>query len=217
MALIKTSPLKNSKKYLKLNSAFGFTMIEIMIVLAIMGMLLAFGASRMSSDDSKIKSSARRFAVMIKKIRNQAKIDGIPYRLVINIPEKPEDPNHVYWVESTTQNITLGKEFKEELKDEKGNLLDPYGFSVTNKIFKKNPQQLPKNLYFEKVELPSAQKGDLTSGRIYIHFFPEGRVEESAIHLTNRDKLKWTIQIHPITGRADIFDGDKRLEEIKSE
>lgn len=192
-------------------------MIEIMIVLAIMGMLLAFGASKISSDDSKIKSSARKFAVMIKKIRNQAKIDGIIYRLVIDIPDEKTNGNHAYWVESTSKNIVLGKVYKEQEVDKKGQPIDPLGFNVTNKIFKKNPQYLPKGLFFERVEMPSSQKGDITSGRVFIHFFPEGRVEESAIHLTNKINLKWTVQIHPITGRADIFDGDKKLEEIKSE
>ena len=80
----------------------------------------------------------------------------------------------------------------------------------------KKPQELPPGMIFQRVELAS-QKEPVTDGIVYIYFLPEGFVNESAIHLHFGEKQHWTIAIHPLTGRADIFHEDVSLDELRQQ
>jgi general secretion pathway protein H len=79
----------------------------------------------------------------------------------------------------------------------------------------RSPVGLPKGLFFESVELASSS-APITEGRAYIHFFAQGYSEDSAIHLTDRKTLNWTIAINPLTGRADIFEKKIGLKELRA-
>ena len=48
----------------------------------------------------------------------------------------------------------------------------------------------------------------ITTGKAFIHYMPQGLVEESAIHLKSDSGGKWTIAIHPLTGKAELISGD---------
>ena len=183
-----------------------------MIVLAIIGVMVTFGARNLVTSSSKIKSAVRIFAGKIKKLRNRARIDNVTYRLVFDMPSDKDKP-HRFWVESssstqaklmTSEELEQEKDALEEA-DEKG---DPQGFKLEGKI-----ENLPKGLFFESVEL-AGDDDDIDSGRAFIFIFPQGYVQESAIHLHNRDKLHWTLVVHPLTGKTDVITKEVRLEDL---
>lgn len=202
----------------------GFTILEVMVVMLIFGLFISFGARRMVSQSSQVKSAVRRFSVIAKKLRNKARVQNKTYRLVFDLPVE-KNREQTYWVESTDkQALLLSEEQKEELeegieevetKDKKKVKPDPQGFQPDSSVVKEAPAYLPDNLYFESIELDGDPIEVLKTGRIYIYFFPQGYVQTSAIHIGNRDTIKWTVSIQGITGQVDLFSDFRSLEELK--
>lgn len=187
-----------------------------MVVLAIVGVLVTAISSRINKNENRaIRKEVRNFASILRDLRNKARMRNTTYRLVINMPEN-KDEKQSYWIESTgraflvTYDEEALKKQKEELKEGEK---DPSGFEVDSELSKEGPTALADFLSFESVEI-AAQKKEYTSGRIYIHFFPEGRVEEAVIHIGNRDKLHWSLAIHPLTGHVDIINKEKKLKDM---
>lgn len=194
----------------------GFSLIEILIVLAIAGLTVALLSQRIGKDNRKIRRDVRIFAAQIRDLRNKARMRNSTYRLVINLPENSKE-KQTYWVESTSKNFLVIYN-EDELRKRKQNLKegekDPSGFDVDREVSKDGAQPLPDGLQFKSVEI-AAQKKEYTSGRVYIHFFPEGRVEEAVIHLNDGQKLNWSLAIHPLTGRVDLINKEKKLSELQ--
>lgn len=196
----------------------GMTLIEIMIVIAIIAGVLALGAPRLFSTRTQMQSAVRKVAVLPREIRSISRLFNRTSRLVVSIDD---EEGHYYWVESATGNVLLlSAEDQKELdsltslrrEEEEQNTPD---FAIEKRITKR-PVQLPRGLYFESVEYTSKEEA-ITSGKAYIHFFPQGLAEEAAIHLTDRGNLNWTIVINPLTGRAEAYQRKVSLEELKSE
>ncbi len=203
----------------------GFSLMEMMIVLAIMGLFLVFGTRKMMKGSEDIKASVRRFSTLMKKIRNKARVQNKTFRLVFDLPEEGSKKEQSYWVESTNRQALLMtseelEELSEELEDietEDGKTRkpDPQGFLVNQQIIKKPPAFLPKGLFFESIELDGDPIEKIQKGQVYIYFFPQGYVQSCAIHLGDRKKLHWTLAVRGITGRVDIYPGNRPLKEIK--
>lgn len=196
----------------------GFTLIEVMVVLAIIGGILVTIAPRLIDKNSTMKSTVRAFASTTREIHNAARLFNSTYRLVIDMND---EEGHSYWIESAPGNIPLLTE--EQEKNEKDTLLKAdqeekekkRAFSEDARILKRKVT-LPRGLYFNEIEYGN-RSNSINEGKAYIHFLPQGLVEEAVIHLTDRKTLNWTIAIHPITGLADLFDGKKMLKELRAE
>ena len=211
---------KNRKKI-----PLGFSLVEMMIVLVIVSLFLVFGSRRMINKSTEMKSSVRHFSALMKKIRNKARVQNKTFRLVFDLPKKNSKKEQSYWIESTDkQALLMTQEEKEELSEEledietedgKTEKPDPQGFTIDQQIIKKPPAFLPKGLFFESIEVDGDPIEKVETGRVYIHFFPQGYVQKSAIHLSNRDKLQWTLSVHGITGRVDIYSKNLSLENIR--
>lgn len=199
------------------NHSKGFSLIEILIVLAIVGVTVALLSSKIGKDNRKIRRDVRVFASQIRDLRNKARMRNSTYRLVINMPEDIKEKQS-YWVESTGKNFLV--EYDEDVLKKKREALregekDSSGFEMDSDVSREGPQPLSDGLLFKSVEI-AAQKKEYTSGRIFIHFFPEGRVEEAVIHITDTKKtLHWSLAIHPLTGRVDLINKEKKLSELQ--
>lgn len=194
----------------------GFTLIEIMIVIAILAAVLAIGAPRLFDTKNQKRSAVRKLAVTTRDIRNVARLKNATVRLAINMDD---EKGHSYWVESASGNVRLLTEEQEEelsrlTEMQRGESEEKGQFSPETSIVKK-PVQLPRGLFFESVEY-GTKKEAITGGTTYIHFFSQGLAEETAIHLTDKQSLNWTITIHPLTGRAQVFERKVALKELKS-
>lgn len=197
------------------NSRCGFTLIEIMIVISIIAAVMAVGAPRMFSSTSQMRSQVRKIAILPREVRNVARLFNMTGRLSITMDD---EKGHTYSVDSASGNVTfLSKEREEELgrltraqREDEGEK-DP--FQPETRVLKR-PVRLPRGLFFGGVEFGSKEK-EITSGTAYVHFFPQGLAEEVAIHLTDRKTLNWTITIHPLTGRAEIYERKVTLKELK--
>ncbi len=191
----------------------GFTLIEVMIVIAIIAGLIAVGAPRLLKKDTNIKTVARQLTVLVKEIRNQAKLFNSTYRLVIRIEPGQES----YWVEKASGPALIDTEkLKEEYEgknsqNEKDKDAPPPLFQIDKRLSKKE-KILPSNLHFAQVETINMSQ-PITSGLAYIHFFPEGLLEASAIQITDK-KNTWTLVFNPLTGQADVVEKATNLKDI---
>lgn len=189
----------------------GFTLIEIMIVLAIVAALIATAAPRLLRRDKNVRSVVRHFIVLGKEVRNRARLSNATMRLVIELdPQKPR-----YWVEKSSGPKLLDPDAedadrRDEDEEEEGKPKD----WQTDTVLTKNPKELPDGLYFGSVETLN-MKAPVTEGTAYIHFFPEGLMEAAAVQITDREKLTWTLVFNPLTGQADIVEQARSLKEIR--
>ena len=187
----------------------GFTLIEMMVVLAIMGAIIAMGLSRVRKRDNDIKKGARKFYVNGKEIRNQARLKNSTYRLMIRLDEGQQ----AFWVESAQgfQGHISAKE-QEKLKDLKEEDKPPEVFEKDTKVIKKD-SKLPDGLFFKSVE--NLEQDPITVGTAAIYFFPNGFVETSALQITDRKRVTWTLIYQPLTGQADIIPEERSLRDTK--
>jgi prepilin-type N-terminal cleavage/methylation domain-containing protein len=195
----------------------GFTLIEIMIVLAIVVGVLAIGANKLFSSSAQMRTAVRKIAVMTRDIRNNSRLYNVTTRLVISINN---EKGHKYWVESAPGNVLLmtddqRKELDSLTDIRKAEMEKANKFDVEKRVQPK-PVDLPKGLFFESVEYGNREKA-IVEGPAYIHFFSQGLAEEAAIHLTNRKTLNWTIAINPLTGRADVYERKISLKELRQQ
>ncbi|QDK37429.1 Tfp pilus assembly protein FimT/FimU [Bdellovibrio sp. NC01] len=192
----------------------GFTLIEVMIVLALLGALIGYGAPRLFKKQTNIKTAVRHFIVLSREIRNKARLNNSTYRLVVQMDDKEQK----YWVERANgpQAIDIEAQEKEreegKNKDKKEDAPPPL-FQIDKSLTKKE-QTLPEGLRFGQVETVNS-KSAMTSGTAYIHFFPEGFVEAAAIQITDGNKLTWTLVFNPLTGQADIIEKAQSLKDIQ--
>lgn len=192
----------------------GFTLIEVMIVIAIIAGLIAVGAPRLLKKDNNIRTTARHLTVLVKEIRNQAKLFNSTYRLVIRMEEGQQ---HTYWVEKSNGPALIDKEkILEEMenknKGEKPEVDAPPPLFQVDKRLTKKEKVLPPNLTFAQVETINMSE-PVTTGIAYIHFFPEGLMEASTIQITDK-KSTWTLVFNPLTGQADIVQKAVNLKDL---
>ncbi len=190
----------------------GFTLIEIMIVLAIVGAAFAIALPRLQRKSENIKAVARHLMVLGKEVRNRARLGNVTMRIVVDLdPTRPK-----YWVERSTgpkliatdAELEKAKE-KEKSKDEKDKT--PPEWSIDHALIK-DKKSLPEGLYFASVETLH-MKAPQTEGQAYIYFFPEGLMEAAALQITNKKALTWTLLYNPLTGQADVVEKARGLKE----
>jgi general secretion pathway protein H len=191
----------------------GFTLIEVMIVIAIMAGLIAIGAPKLLKKNTNIKTTGRQMVVLVKEIRNHAKMFNSTYRLVIRI----EPGNESYWVEKANGPALIDKDKLLEEMENKNRGVKPEEdappplFQIDKRLSKKEVP-LPANLHFAQVETINMSQ-PVSSGIAYIHFFPEGLMEASAIQITDK-KNTWTLVFNPLTGQADVVEKATSLKEL---
>jgi general secretion pathway protein H len=206
------------------------TLLEIMIVLAIIAGVVVLVIPRIGNQNNQMKAAVRRMLVLSKQLQSTARLQGASYRIAIDLKERPEDEQE-YWIEKSNSSVLLPEdknillEEEERVRKEKegdeeaAKNPSSEGFTPDDGILA-GRQKLPRGLRFDSVELAGLDR-PVDSGVVYIHYFSQGLVEEAAIHLKygekSSDGLHWTIAIHPLTGRADIITENVSLKEIQQQ
>ncbi len=198
-------------------------MIEIMIVIAIIGASVMMALPYITSRNTQTRRFLREMTVLSRELHTKAKLHGVVYRLVIEMPPPKangEPGEQKYWVEKSNSKLVLSEDEEEEAKErlaekDEEKRKDPKGFEMDNGILKE-PRDLPSGIYFEQIEL-TRLKNPVRTGRAFIHYLPQGLVDEAAIHIKGVGTQAWTIAIHPLTGRAELIPKPTPLKEIKSQ
>lgn len=192
----------------------GFTLIEIMIVLAIMVILFSIGAPKLLKNiGSPIKQTTRQLVMLTKQLHSNAKIRNRTYRIVIEFPppQGNENRNGKFYVESAASSQLL--ESEEELKKKRGTTKEhEKGVFAPDPIVKK-PIEFPNGLKVTSVEKENLDR-PITEGKAYIHFFPQGIIERSIIHLVDAKDRELSLVINPLTGRTDVEPSNISMKEL---
>lgn len=201
---------------LRLYSRTGFTLVEIMIVMAILVAVIALGSSALFKSSTTMRTVIREMAIRTREIRNVARLSNSTMRIVISMND---EKGHSYWIESAPGVATMLtqdqlKELSKLTESQRSDEAPAKEFDIDSRVMKK-AQKLPRGLIFESVEF--ATKDPITQGIAYIHFFPQGLSEDSAIHLTDKINLNWTITINPLTGRAQVYERKISLKELHAQ
>ncbi len=183
----------------------GFTLFEVMIVIALIGLISIFAIPTVSSYFRiSLNTVARQIATVIKDAYNSTVVSGNVNRLVYDLE------GHKYWVEQgppTTMLDTAETKEKEERRKRFGGEeaeKRPSGFGL-NKIVTRKKISLPTGVMFEDV-VTQQSKDPLINGTAYTHFFPHGIVERTIIHLKDSADHHFSLVISPITGRTELYE-----------
>lgn len=213
MATAKTSRLKTLKDNLKIStdSSKGFTLLELMIVVGILGSIMAFGLPRLKFNNTNIRKVTREFTVLTREVRTFARLKNMTYRIAFKLDPKET----TYWVEAASGALLIPTEEQQKEIDEMSE--DEKPKSVFQKMDRpiKDTKKLPGGLYVGSYESSNLEL-PITEGMAYFYFTPEGLVERSAIQITNGDKLTWTLIFNPLTGHADIVEKAISLKDLKT-
>lgn len=183
-------------------------------MLVIIGAIIAIAAPRLFDKRSETRKVLRDFIVAGKDLKGRAKLTGSTYRLAFDLTEKQQS----WWVEKSTKVVVVDKaqiEKERELAknpqsdDEKKT---PPDFQPDTSIFKKK-QTLSEGYKFKQIESGNLDATYL-DGLAYIHFFPQGLIETSAIQIEDPKGNTWTIIYNPLTGHSDVIPEAKFLKDL---
>lgn len=205
MATLKISHLKTLNK-----KSSGFSLIEVMVVLAIMSALLLLGLPRLNRGNNNIKKVARELAVLGKEVRNQARLKNQTFRLVFR-----QGKESAYWVESAQGRVTAKKANDRLTDEERKEQSEKSPFKKVEKFFK-DEKKLPSAIIVKKIETLSSPENKFDE-LSYIYFTPEGLVEKSIVQIGDAEKMTWTLIYNPLTGHADIAEKAIDLKDVQAQ
>ena len=192
-----------------------FSLLEIAVVLSIIGAVIALAAPRLFDKHSEHRHVFREFIVAGKDIKSRAKLTGSTYRLAFDLTENQQS----WWVEKSTRVVVLdksqieaAKEAEKSRADKKEEGAPPPDFQIDGSFFKKK-QRLADGFKFKQIESGTVDY-IYTEGMAYIHFFPQGLIETSAIQIEDPKKNVWTLVFNPLTGQTDLIPEAKLLKDL---
>ena len=185
------------------DSSEGFTLIEILLVLAIIVLVLSFGmpvVSRITGQN--ISTSARKFTALTRGVRSDAILLNSIYRLSLDLEK------NTYLVEKQSgkglisESSMLSK--KPDPKKNKNPEASDNTFSADEK-YSKEAKSLPGGVVFNGVL--KEKEGLIKEGTAYIYFFPNGINEKAIIYLNSVSAKEggYSLLIHPTAGKVDFI------------
>ena len=179
----------------------GFTLVEILIVIAIVSLVLSMGLPAISRVTyTRLNSTTRKFVGLVRTIRNDAILLSSVYRLVIDFEHA------TYWVESQKafELLSLAPPPPPKKKGGKAEEAPPSNFVLVDK-FSKKPITMPPGIVIEGVL--KEKEGLRKEGLAYIHFFPNGFNDQAIIYLNKEGNTGegYSLIVRPTSGRVDIF------------
>jgi prepilin-type N-terminal cleavage/methylation domain-containing protein len=215
--------LKNKKRPLKsfsFSSQSGMTLIEIMMVIALIGMLISVGLPKFDQlTRANVRTSVRRLGALVKYCYDQAVLSGKLHRIHVDLGGSyfDESSNKVEKEQRWTLEMAEGdalpeEQIKAELVEDV-QALEKQKEKDKEKNEKKTadafiPAQDAKKHYLPKgikiVSVKSWRLGEnkeVTKGDIGIYCFPNGFIDEATITLQEFNKPK---SVRSLTGRVDI-------------
>lgn len=194
----------------------GFTLIELMAVIAIIGMVFAIGAPRLGSSKWRVlRNEAESIAASIEFARQRAIMTGIPHRLLVDLEE---GGYRIEWLVTTDQAFAAitgddiggggigglplgapalgGRDAPLPLHPPRGSQRDFH--PIPNRQLG-SFSWLDGALYFVGLESPS---GWTERGDVSILFESDGSTDYSLLELADADENHLTLEIEPLLDRV---------------
>jgi type II secretion system protein H len=156
----------------------GFTLIELMIVIAVLGVMLTLVIPRLGElGEANMKRSARHLTGMIRFLRDESQARKAVYRLRFDVQ------GGRYWAEVMAQTSDKTVEFR------------PVQSAIGS------GGSLSGQTTFRDVQAASHPDDP------YIQFTPDGWVENAVIHLRDGDGKDFTLLVNPLMGSTELREG----------
>ncbi|MBC7385220.1 MAG: prepilin-type N-terminal cleavage/methylation domain-containing protein [Cryobacterium sp.] len=191
-----------------IRNASGFSLIELLVVVALMGLIGTMAIPSISNVFKiSLGSTARDLATTVRYSYNAAMMTKKVHRLVFDLKENR------YWVEVGPQTMLMDTEASRSKaerakrfgqKDDEAEKKKDSGFSLASYVTRKK-NDLPRGVVFVDVKTEQ-MKEPITDGFAYTHFFPHGIIEQTVIHLKDTSNHQATLVVAPIVGRTRVIE-----------
>lgn len=157
----------------------GFTLIEIGLVLLIIATVVALVVPRFRDQSrAELQAQTRKLAATFRFLQEEAILNGRVYRLNFDLDQQR------YFVTAADADLA---------------------FAPTSGILARDVT-LPSTVQIADVDTPQSA-GKLYEGVALAHFFPDGFVEPTAVHLQNGQEFYTLYVANGLTGRAHVAAG----------
>jgi general secretion pathway protein H len=203
--------------------ARGFTLVELLIVVAVMGLMAALvGPGLGSVTGANARQSAGELAGSMRALFDTAALRHATCRMVLDLGERAwwaecapgrtgiaRDPERTPDRPALTD-AELEERFPEERDADVRRLLAGTKFGVyEDRLVKK--RELPGRTAFGEVRV-EGRRGAITEGLAYVYFFPGGQAQRAYVPVVDGDNV-YTIVLEPFTGRARVVAGPVEVRE----
>jgi prepilin-type N-terminal cleavage/methylation domain len=162
------------------SSERGFTLLEIIIVLGMMGLVLGLAFPLFGLRDP-LREASRQLVGTIYSLHDAAISSKETHRLNLDIDQQ------IYWVTMPTRD----------------------GEPVPSDASLATGVSLKDSVRFG--EITTSRHGQAATGRVFIEFFPNGRVDPAVILLSSRDEHMLSLRLDRFSGHVHIDDHDVGL------
>ncbi|HMU39582.1 MAG TPA: prepilin-type N-terminal cleavage/methylation domain-containing protein [Pseudomonadota bacterium] len=210
------------------NSDGGYTLVELMVVLAIVGVVMGGAVLGFRSlVRSELRSAASKLAAAIRYSYDRALTTGAFYRLHFDLDAQTyrlekSDTRVLIDPKQNTLSRGHGKD-RDELdkitaEEQKRDLN-----GLSEELVPPQTPRQPRFAEYKDSTLPiiklsrvkvldvllPREKDPYLSGHAYLHFFPDGHTERAVIHLGTdaQDDTQYTLWVHGLTGRVEVLPG----------
>jgi prepilin-type N-terminal cleavage/methylation domain-containing protein len=154
----------------------GYTLIELIVVIVMIGIVLAFAAPRLRHAllNDPLKAVARKMVGVIHNLRNEAVRERQAYRLHFDL-----NANR-FWITSASMTGD-GKALAQE-----------------------EAAPLPADVRIRDVWIKG--EGKIAEGQVPILFTPRGYTQMSAVHLRSQDGREITLELSPFISKVNVLD-----------
>lgn len=183
---------------------WGFTLVEILIVVALIGLIMTFAMPSVTSYFRlSLDTSAREMASIIKETYNSTVITGYVHRIAYDLDK------NTYWVEKGPDTVLLDTQEtkrQEERRKKFGSSekKDSPPTFQQEKSITRNKISLPRGVKFKDILTEQFQE-PIDAGIAYTHFFPHGITEQTIIHLNDSEEHKISLVISSLIGRTKVI------------
>jgi prepilin-type N-terminal cleavage/methylation domain-containing protein len=197
----------------------GFTLIEIIAVIAIMGMVFAIGIPRLSTSKLRgLRTEAESIAASLEFARQRAIMTGVPHRVLIDLAE---GGYRIEWLVDEARAFEAIRDPDDgfaasefESGDEGGQLIDFYPPLHDERDFYPIPNRqlgsftwLDDSRYFVGLDSSS---GWIEGGDVEIVFDADGTTEYSLLEIADASDNHLTLEIEPLLDRVRRREGAAR-------
>jgi type II secretion system protein H len=206
------------------SASSGFTLIEIIAVIAIMGMVFAIGIPRLSTSKLRgLRTEAESIAASLEFARQRAIMTGIPHRLLVDLEEGGYriewlvDENRAFEAVSDADVEFAASDFDQDLDNPNSGGAHPIDFHPPvrdERDYYPIPNRqlgsftwLDDSRYFVGLDSSS---GWIEGGEIEIVFDADGTTEYLLLEIADASDHHLTLEIEPLLDRVRRREGAAR-------